>query len=238
MFEKNLKVRSEREWFKMPETSQWLHTPLREFCLREGMSKAAIKRLEICVNSLRWRFERAIFHAEKAQSLKERFQKELDSLADLSHIRNRARIMFKYEAHVEGFIQSLHSLGDILGQILNIVILKENFPEETVTLHKIRSSDFPPTIKNALDDLVNSREYRYVEAFCNIIKHRRLIHAAYEGGFIEEFKVTGDFLFNRFCYKNQKYYETKGNDILISYKVAVFNYINDVGKAIYDYAKR
>jgi hypothetical protein len=35
--------------------------------------------------------------------------------------------VFSYEANVEACVQSLHSLGDILAQIINVVILKSHF---------------------------------------------------------------------------------------------------------------
>lgn len=88
-------------------------------------------------------------------------------------------VAFSYEAQVESCIKSLHFLGDILSQIINILVLQGKYSEDSVSIKKVKDATDKENVTSEIttSNLLNDYSFNYIEAFCNTIKHRRLLHA-------------------------------------------------------------
>jgi hypothetical protein len=117
----------------------WSFEELRNLCRKKGISEELISNLSTYANSLNLRYNRAKFHAEQAHNIWKDLLGQSFSFGDEKY--NKAK--FSYEAYVEACVYSLHSMADILGQIINIVILKGKFPEDKSSLKKV--SDYIET---------------------------------------------------------------------------------------------
>lgn len=116
------------------QISKWSFEELRDLCRRRGVPESTIYQ-----TSLEWRWRRADFHAEKAEEI----WKELFSTSFSTGEQRFYEEVFSYEAHAEACIQSLHSMADLLGQIINVVILQKRFKEDQVSLKKLAKCSIP-----------------------------------------------------------------------------------------------
>lgn len=87
-----------------------------------------------------------------------------------------------------------------------------------------------------INAFVDSREFSYICAFTNIIKHRRLLDTSYR----IEINSSGSILdlgfeMDGFSYKNQSYDRASCRDIVEVYKEKIIDSIFDVGSKINEY---
>jgi uncharacterized protein (DUF2336 family) len=161
------------------KVKSWSFDELRELCRKKGISEEVISRFSNFATSLDWRYHRAKFHAEQAHTIWENLLSQSFTFGDEKY----SEAEFSYEAFVEACVQSLHSMADILGQIINIVILQEHLSEDDVFIKKVaarmESTGVATIVLTELRKLLISNEFSYIEAFCNTIKHRRLIKTEY-----------------------------------------------------------
>lgn len=149
----------------------------------------------------------------------------------------------KSETYIESAAQILHSLADIVCQIINQAVLESQFDEGEVSIKKIigelQKDNSKKDIKTALEQLRNSYEFKYISAFVNTIKHRRLLYTDYYAEFGQGKTNTMGVRFLSFEYgkgKNlQKYSDTSAEIILNDYMKFIFNFIDQIGHAIDSY---
>ncbi len=89
----------------------WSFEELRGLCRTKGISEEVISKFSTYATSLDWRYVRAKFHAEQAHNIWKDLLAQSFTFGDEKY--NLAE--FSYEAYVEACVQSLHSMGDILG---------------------------------------------------------------------------------------------------------------------------
>jgi hypothetical protein len=88
------------------------------------------------------------------------------------------------EAHIVAFLQSLHSLSDILAHAIYFA-LGLNFhkatrlPPKRVYLHKVQALLPPGEVSVRLQELINHEDYRYLADIVNHSKHRSVIQTPY-----------------------------------------------------------
>jgi hypothetical protein len=214
----------------------WSFKKLRELCRKKGISERVIAKFSTYATSLDWRYARAKFHAEQADHVWEELFAKSFTFGD--EIYNVAA--FSYEAYVEACVQSLHSMGDILGQIINIVILENILCEETLYLNRVadymEQNGIASDILNELKKLINSNEFCYIKAFCNTIKHRRLIKSQFRNDYDKNYYKLG-LVFDEFNYKVKTYPQTWGDDIIDKYREEIINLVIEVGIKISNYFK-
>jgi hypothetical protein len=175
-----------------------------------------------------WRWQRTDYHAEKATEV----WSELMESAVILYGEDFNEAVFAQEAQVEACVQSLHAMGDILAQIINIVMLGGRFREDDVTLKRVARQEMPTELSSVLNAFIQSNEYSYVEAFCNTIKHRRLIPSDLRGEFGEGYRNEFGIRFNGFSYKGADYPETWASDIIDPYRTTIGVLVNEVGITI------
>ena len=209
-------------------TTQWRWN-LEEFkalCTQKGISYPT----KYC-NSLMWHWYLADFHKEMAEEVWNDLFKSPFSIGD-ENDKRLAIAWFKYEAYFVASIQSLHPMADTLDQIINIAFINPPLPEEkvkkTIISAKLNDIKSVASVKSSRDELYDSDEFNYINAFCNIIKHRHHIRVptlstegCYDGRFLP--------IINSFEYNGKTYPETGGMIILDTYLIGINRFIVNVG---------
>lgn len=196
-----------------------------------------ISNFSIYANSLNLRYNRAKFHAEQAHNIWKELLDQSFSFGDEKF--NKAK--FSYEAHVEACVYSLHSMADILGQIINIVILKGYFPEDNSSLKRVAAymekTGIAPNVLTNLKKILNNNDFIYCEAFCNTIKHRKLIKSTFRAQYGGDYRNEEGLVFVEFNYRNVTYPKTWAKDIIDKYRDEIFSLFVEVGLKINDFVK-
>jgi hypothetical protein len=215
----------------------WSFEELRDLSRKKGISEEIISSFSTFATSLDWRYVRAKFHAEQAHNIWKDLLGQSFAFGDEKY--NKAE--FSYEAYVEACVQSLHSMADILGQIINIVILQNHFSEDNVWLKRvaayINNNGIAPDVLMELNKLINSNEFCYIEAFCNTIKHRRLIKTEYRVEYGGDYRNEEGLVFVEFNYRAVAYPKTWAKDIIDKYREEIFNLVVEVGLKINEFVK-
>lgn len=212
--------------------SNWDLEELGKLCSQRGIPAPTIYQ-----TSLQWRFWRASFHAERAQEVWKELFSQTFTLGDETF--NRAA--FSFEADVEACVQALHSMADILAQIINAVILGGHFQEHQVSLwrvtERLEKTGIASQVAGQARKLLGSYEFSYLDAFCNTIKHRRLVFTEFRAEYGGNYRNEAGLLFRAFNYKVASYPETWGKDILEDYRHQLFEHVNNVGLSINDFLR-
>ncbi|BCL34519.1 hypothetical protein [Nostoc sp. MS1] len=150
----------------------------------------------------------------KALILTDKYQETWTNFWDLySQISNEQpylnafiQAQLESETYIEAALQNLHSIADILCQIINVVILESTLHEAEVnvakTIQELNNRNLDK-VKIALNNLCNSNEFKYIAAFVNTIKHRRLLDTDYHGEFGRGTENTMGIRFHAFTYNRQ-----------------------------------
>lgn len=140
-----------------------------------------------------------------------------------------------FETYVESGLQVLHSMLDILCQIVNQLVVSPNPLEESSVrfsniINQLGDDEKTP-IKQSLENLKNSDEFKYIEAFVNTIKHRKLLKLQYKMNPSE-----GDELKVKEFHRNGLTFNSKlVGDITDSYANHLYALSDEVFEAIIKY---
>lgn len=152
------------------------------------------------------------------------------------------RVFFKYESNIEAALQAAHSMTDTIAQIINVVILNSHFSEGDVSLKKVSkklsSPCNAPIVSQAIQQLLNSKEFNYINSFVNTIKHRSLVDAEYRIEFGKETCNRAGIKFREFKYCGNTYPVTWGDDIISKYIPKIIDLIWDIGNALNEHLKK
>ena len=202
---------------------EWSFTELRAYCVKLGRPDP-----DNFIEALHWRLLRAKFHANAAQEVWLRLTAQ--HFAIDGDVQRKAQ--FEYEAYVEACLLSLHAKADVLGQLINLAVLSNAISQDKVTLNAVRkqlAQTLPSDpILEQINGLCNSVEFRYITAFCNTIKHQRLIVTTYE---LDNERERDGFLFTQFVYNNHVFEARWGHDIL-DFPSAIQSHIISAGIVI------
>ncbi len=213
----------------------WSFEELRNLCAAKGLPDSKIYQ-----EALLWKKERALYHEEEYQKIWAELFSSHATLTVGSEEWNKAQ--FASEAHVEAAAQVLHSMGEVLAQIINKAVLSDELKEDAVSMTTVRDKlakkQGTGKISQAINKFQNSAEFKYINAFVNIIKHRRLLDRVFhaEGG--ENKRNAHGVCFLEFRYKGNLYPFTWATDIIDQYKICIFELIQEIGNAVNDYLRR
>lgn len=204
--------------------TKWNFSELSKLCEEKGIPSAKIYQ-----NSLGWRWMRADYHADMASKVWSDLFKESFSFVD----QRCAQAIFSYEAQVESCVQALHSLADILAQIINVVVLGGRLKEDSVSIKKVvkimEKENIAPDVAKSTRRLLCDELFNYIEAFCNTIKHRRLIKTDFSAEYGENARNESGLRFEEFIFKGNTYPQTWGSDILEKHRSHLLNLITEIG---------
>lgn len=128
------------------------------------------------LRSLSWQKARAMYHANHATYAAK--QEYGPSVVIRIYGKDWKEPHVSVVADTLGCIHALHEMADAIAQLLNILILEDQLPEYRVTFHrileKLKNRPRTPLFKAVLA-LSESNEFKYIDAFCNNVKHRFLI---------------------------------------------------------------
>jgi len=207
--------------------TKWNFSELRKLCEEKGIPDSKIYQ-----NSLAWRCKRADYHADMASKVWSDLFKESFSFVD----QRCYEAIFSYEAQVESCVQSLHSLADILSQVINVVVLGNKFPEDHVSIKKVvktmEQEGIAPDVAKSTRQLLDDKLFNYIEAFCNTVKHRRLIKTNFRAEYSENARNESGLLFEEFIFKGSTYPQTWGSDILEKHRFHLLDLITEIGLTI------
>ncbi|AFY43950.1 hypothetical protein [Nostoc sp. PCC 7107] len=144
------------------------------------------------------------------------------------------------ETYIEASLQNLHSIADILCQIINVVLFRSTLHEAKVdvrtTIQELNNRNLD-RVKIALENLCNSHEFKYISAFVNTIKHRRLLDTDYHGEFGLGMANNMDIRFEAFTYDKpnkpiESYPVILASTIIEEYMPNIQALIDSLGMAI------
>lgn len=211
---------------------QWSYVELKQLCEKHG-----IPYPNEYLTSLEWRQRRAGYHAEMAEAEWSDFMSKPFAVGDEAY----QKAFFVYEAHAEACVQALHAMADILAQIINATLMATPLSEDDVSFPgvpvRLKKQGNATRIITACNSLMQSKEYRYVNAFSNTIKHRRLVRSDIGGEHGNGTRNKTEPIFAEFNYKGASYPETWGSDILASYRQEIVRLVNEVGLSVNDSLK-
>ncbi|HKZ82296.1 MAG TPA: hypothetical protein VJ793_01410 [Anaerolineae bacterium] len=104
----------------------WNLEELRNLCAAKGLPDSTVYQ-----NALYWKLQRADFHKKQSETIWSNLFSAHQELQIYGEEWIQAQ--FAYESHVEAAMQSLHSMADILAQIINQAILNGALLEDEVS---------------------------------------------------------------------------------------------------------
>lgn len=218
-------------------TVSWNIEELNDLVIKKHGLKYA-HRLQVFLNSTSKKIRIAAYHSSESRNMMngffphgtevENYSRGFDLLfghmtANINETEKQESIIFhntlwKAEAHVIACAHAIHSLIDIMAQVINLALsLKIN--ENDVSWHKIKNA-----IENKhsrLHDLVlglkNDERYKYLQAFVNSQKHIFFIPATFTlEAEVKEGQRAYGLKIPAFTFKNQPYPEKWSEDFVTS----------------------
>ncbi|MBX6237442.1 hypothetical protein [Pseudomonas aeruginosa] len=122
------------------------------------------------------------YHANLAKEAFAEFNKESDNhrsmmVAMLSLKPAFAMAALAHEANIIATIHTVRNYADIFAQLVNSLTMAKPLKEKDCTFGRVASGIAESALKQGMLDLNSSYSFRYLAAFSNISKHRRLIQS-------------------------------------------------------------
>ncbi len=156
--------------------------------------------------------------------------------------------------HTESIAHNLHSLPDVLAHIINVIILDplgSRLESRQINIKKIidinnrlqnNSSleswrkQYYNDIVDAINNLLNCCEYKYIDAFVNTIKHRHLIDSKWTFKKSPE-NIISDWQFIEFERDGICYLPTTITKLINDDQEKIINIFCEVGEKINNYCR-
>jgi len=210
--------------------TQWHFGNLRDVCRKKGIPDPTEHLI-----ALSWRWKRGDFHADMATEMWNDLLGQSFTVGDNVYQEH----VFAYEAHVEACVCCLHSLSDLIAQVINDVVLNRQLGEHNVSMHQVislmDSQGVADEVQNRSETFTASNEFGYVEAFCNTLKHRLLVKADFHGEFGGEYRNEMGIRFQSFRCKGRLWPMTWGSDILRDKRAEIAELVVRIGLSLDDY---
>jgi len=210
----------------------WNLERFRNLCVAKNLPDSRVYQ-----NTLVWKKELALFHAEQSQVVWDNLFSPHRKLVVGG--KEWSDTQFASEAHIIAAAQALHSMADILGQIINQSVLCGALSEKKVSLKciidKLEKGGIAPDVRTKIYQLINSTEFKYINAFVNTNKHRRILDIDYHWEYGVSKRNDQGIRFKAFTYNNERFPTMWAKDIVGAYKSHIINLICDVGNVINAY---
>ncbi|PAK47592.1 hypothetical protein [Priestia megaterium] len=154
-------------------------------------------------------------------------------------------------AYSSAVIHNLHTIGDSLGKILNEHVLVPNNLSPEDYLYRINNklksnSGIAPNLSVALDNFVNSYEWKYINTFDNTEKHQKMIHFSDNRELGEKIIIPTYRTFGRTTYTrtptrigsySEVFWPAPIDKIMIDYRKIIYSHIDTVFEELYNYLR-
>ena len=197
----------------------WDLNELRDLVLKAHGKKTYVELFQSS-NSIVERLEFAGFHYREAKDIFDQFDWH-EGISDTELFHN---VIFggkegseeldekkiKARAHIVAFIQSLHSISDILGHVIYYSLGMNNAKRERdINLSEVKkwlsnnSNYF--TLINLLKEFLDNDSYLYLSALVNKSKHRSILSAGLSVNLLETGRNRKEVVFPQFTFNNRTY---------------------------------
>lgn len=204
-------------------TLRWSNKDLRYMLIKQYGTEI-LNSIDIPMNSITWKFNIAVFHAQKSQEVLydvlptepfEQIKALFENIFDGNSEKNKAitKAQVAAEAHLIAYIQMMHSIHDSLGQVIYYSIIKNQDEKYRIkeryislkTVHdklKTLSTEKPEylTIERHVKNFLNSRYFKYLDAINNNIKHYGLVGISSHVSCDDWSKGVHDFVIQEFSH--------------------------------------
>jgi hypothetical protein len=171
------------------------------------------------------------------------------------------KTQLEVEIYIESIASNLHSLADVLAQIINEIVLKpllpcdEHISSEKVDLNQVKTkldkvktklvALTPDSAKyrdisqiiDSIGNLSKSWEFLYISGFVNTIKHRRLLNTTFHLKVDRGSLIDLGFKLDKFDYKGTPFPEMSCRSIVIDYREKLIDFIFDIGNSVNNYCR-
>jgi hypothetical protein len=219
----------------------WKTQELLDFCRKDLTDNAAVY-----VASARSKIDRILF-------LVDRFTVTEDRTLQLGSAQF-LKTQLEVEIYIESIASNLHSLADVLAQIINEIVLKPLLPcakhisSEKVDLNKVKTQlgeltldsvkdRYISQIIDSIENLSSSSEFLYISGFVNTIKHRRLLNTTFHLKVDRGSLIDLGFKLDKFDYKGSHFPEMPCRSIVIDYREKLIGFIFDIGNSVNNYCR-
>jgi hypothetical protein len=201
------------------QKSSWNITEFRGL-IKNHLSQDKIEKLNSSLKAIIWKINICKYHVEEyRETMKQTFSDDLppvvQAVGKVLHQAARTtegklfdEACFKAEAHIISFAQSLHSIADILAHVLLYSFKLDSSikNERDINLYKVcdmlKRGDIEPRMVEKLENCQFSNEFRYLNGFVNVAKHRSLVPSNYS---VDFFKEQYDIQIQGFDYNEKNY---------------------------------
>ncbi|MBL4797701.1 MAG: hypothetical protein JKY50_09820 [Oleispira sp.] len=167
-----------------------------------------LKRIEICSQSIYHWLQFCEYHYSTLIDAATTENLRRDRYLQIQRKGENVKLRFVYEAHISGFLNSLHSLLDSFPYLLHLFIpISKNLKDQDIKwskdfLCKYNDHDFFTT----LIDFIEEENFQKVKGYVNRIKHKHLIRVSNQGGSLEfeefDYRLPTDILNKKYQNKS------------------------------------
>lgn len=115
------------------------------------------------------------------------------------------------EAHIIGCLHTARGLWDLFAQLVNALVLPKPLPIAACDINRVAAALPQSQLKTAIDSLLASHWYRYVQSYINTTKHRRLVQHLVS---VSSAENRAGVKLGAFSYGNQSFKEYWGTEVL------------------------
>ena len=176
----------------------WSNKDLREMLVnKHGIE--ILNTIDTPMNSIKWKFNIAVFHAKKSQEVVydvlptepfEQMKALFENIFGGNSEKNKAitKAQVAAEAHLIAYIQMMHSIHDSLGQVIYYSIIEHQgesykIKERSISLKSVHAklkilslvkSEYL-SLERHVNNFLSSKYFEYLDAINNNIKHYGLV---------------------------------------------------------------
>jgi hypothetical protein len=115
------------------------------------------------------------------------------------------------EANTIAAIYTVRSVFDLFSQLVRGLLLENELTKDTCNIFRVRDHLEEGRLRNAIDQLLQSEGFRYVNAFVNVTKHRSFVKY---GAWIDFENNKAGVRFSSFEYRAEVYPQLWSEEIL------------------------
>lgn len=227
---------------------KWQPSELREKVKnRYGNSRDQL--FEQAMSSFSWKLLIANYHADEYKKIIRRLlgrysgsrevkiSKIILNIGSNELVEKNKIDLFKAEANLAAFAQTLHSMADILAHVIYYSLPEDSFNsivEDRISLRYCldKLNDLPQLseLKKEIESLINLTNFQYLNAYVNTVKHRRLISSNLYTSLIN--KKSFGFKIMAFEYRNVPYNEKNSRDFIQIDRKLIQDAYNNIGNQV------
>jgi hypothetical protein len=203
---------------------------------------------EVYVKAIKNKIERILFLVERLSSSNTSIPRNFDPTVLRSS-------QLEVEIYIESIATNLHSLADVLAHIINVIVLKPIQNESNylnskkVSIYTVKTKlsnlnsldsvreQYITEIINKINELIDSSEFKYIAAFVNTIKHRRLLDTELTVTVQNGSLIDRGYRLDHFEYQENCYLQTQCRVVAMDDREKVIDLVFDVGNSINNYCR-